>query len=177
MKIHSCPTGLIGGGSELEKGVGLQLGNLPQGRSCKRKPTASNAQLLYALAPTVQSDSQPFGAWIGAPIRRGEQEPHLQALELCGQPDLCLIDPYSGTERRVRCAAVARGAAFGHSRGHPAEQECPLARQPGARRRPGRSAVLENAGPTAAARLAVRRGAAAPPVCLPVQTNDSTGIP
>jgi hypothetical protein len=31
--IHSCPTGLIGERREVEKSVGLQLGDLPQGRS------------------------------------------------------------------------------------------------------------------------------------------------
>jgi hypothetical protein len=38
---HSCPTGLIGERIEVEDKVGLQLGDLPQGRSCKEKQTAS----------------------------------------------------------------------------------------------------------------------------------------
>jgi prepilin-type N-terminal cleavage/methylation domain-containing protein len=39
--FHTCPTGLIGERIEIKEDVGLQLGDLPQGRSCKRKPTAS----------------------------------------------------------------------------------------------------------------------------------------
>jgi hypothetical protein len=40
-RFHSRPTDLIGEESRRKKSVGLQLGDLPQGRSCKRKQTAS----------------------------------------------------------------------------------------------------------------------------------------
>jgi hypothetical protein len=40
-RFHSCPTGLIGERGEAKKNVGLQVRDLPQGRSCKRKEATS----------------------------------------------------------------------------------------------------------------------------------------
>src|SRR5579859_6578069 len=124
------------------------------GHAKENQPQA-NAQQVYSPATTVQSDSQPSGARAGTPIRRGSQEPHIQTMESCGQSHLRPTDSRLGAERRLRCDAPQCGAALGPPRSDAAEQECPLARQPGARRGHGRNVVLENARRTPAHRAAV----------------------
>src|SRR6516162_3241243 len=73
-----CPTGLIGEWIEFEKMLACRFVTCHKAGHAKQKKPQANAQQIHSPAAIVQPDSQPSGAWIGAPIRRGSQEPHLQ---------------------------------------------------------------------------------------------------